>query len=241
MRQTLSLGFVVLMVLAGVAAADPNPLTDPWLTIDRASGYFGSSGGGEFTIESTPLNNRAYSPLPTQTRDITTTAIAASGSFQSFCVERDEYVSIPQTYQYTVDTFARKGGQGGGNPDPLSAETAWLYTQFAKGTLANYNYGPGSARQSSADALQNAIWALENENWSGADVRTGTWIAAAQAAAADPSVWGNTIGSVRVLNLYHASAITECQSQLYLVPLPGTILLGLLGMGFAGTKLRKLA
>ena len=39
------------------------------------------------------------------------------------------------------------GGISGGNPDPISRGTAWLYLQFAKGTLAGYNYGLGPSWQ----------------------------------------------------------------------------------------------
>lgn len=225
MRQVLCI-LLLLTALAGVAAGDP------MLTIDRVSGYY-SGDGGEFTIVSTALSNAKYSPSPKKTKDI-----GATGSFQSFCIEKTEHVTIPGSYYFTLDTRAFQGGAGGGSPDPLGYATAWLYTQFATGVLSGYNYGTG--RTTSAAALQNAIWYLENEITS-VSGQANTWAIAANAAVSSGG-WGNTIGDVRVLNLYTYDSKgnkVDCQSQLYLVPVPGAVLLGMLGLGAAGMKLRR--
>ena len=225
MRQVLCI-LLLLTALAGVAAGDP------MLTINRVSGYY-SGDGGAFTIVSAALSNAEYSPSPEKTKDIGTT-----GSFQSFCIEQTEHVTIPGNYYFTLDTCAVQGGAGGGSPDPLGYATAWLYTQFATGVLSGYNYG--AERTTSAAALQNAIWYLEDEI-APVSGQANTWVIAANAAVSSGD-WGNTIGDVRILNLYKYDSEgnkVDCQSQLYLVPVPGAVLLGMLGLGAAGMKLRR--
>lgn len=235
MKRIMCFAFAASMLLASTVVADPQ------LLIDRATGYFApTSGGGEFTIYSPTLSNVAYSDLPEQTRNVTSTYITVAGSFQSFCLELGEEVVPGDPYYYKIGTAAVEGGVPGGS-DPLGAATAWLYTQFATGQLANYNYTVGSLREASAKQLQNAIWYLEGETGTfGFSAQTMAWITAAESAAATPAVWGDTIGNVRVLNLFTKSIVTQCQSQLYMVPVPGAVLLGLLGLGYAGTKLRKM-
>ena len=44
--------------------------------------------------------------------------------------------------------------------DPLSSQTAWLYSQLRAGTLEGYD---GS--ENAANAFQWAVWALEDEVW----------------------------------------------------------------------------
>ena len=53
------------------------------------------------------------------------------GTFQTFCVERDEYVHNPSWYD--ISDAAKFGGLNGGNPDPISDTTRALYFAFRKG------------------------------------------------------------------------------------------------------------
>lgn len=202
--------------------------------IDRETGYF-SGSGGEFSIGNSALSNSAYVSA-TRNKDA-----AAAHSFQSFCVEYNEHVSIPQTVYIVVSTSGPTGSQAvmGGQvsppegilPDPLDAKTAYLYTLFARGQLSGYNYAPGAAREASADALQNAIWYIEGET----ALTTG---AAFYAAALEATTPGNDslvtwtgIGNVRVLNLYADKDYTvKLQDQLYLIPAPAAALLALVGL-----------
>ena len=70
--------------------------------------------------------------------------------FQTFCVEAAEYFQPGLTYNVTIsDEVLYNGGQfpGGG---PLTMGAAWLYSQFAAGTLSGYDYTYGSGRTASA-------------------------------------------------------------------------------------------
>ena len=81
--------------------------------------------------------------------------------FGTFCLERNEYFNSGSTYDVALNNGSTLGGYSGAInfKDVISNGTAYLYEQFALGTLNTFNYGTyGSARQ-----LQNTIWFLEGE------------------------------------------------------------------------------
>jgi hypothetical protein len=125
----------------------------------------------------------------------------------------------------------------GGKPkgDNLDDRTAYLYTKFATGTLAGYNYTAGSGRAASAADLQNAIWYIEQEG----GVNNGFVTLANTAVASGGEWYGKGIGDVRVLNLFETTVRTERQDQLYLVPAPAAIGLGVLGLALVGWLKRR--
>jgi hypothetical protein len=143
-------------------------------------------------------------------------------SFNSFCLERDEYIMPPHTVKVgSIDTSAIAGGIGGPSPDPLDARTAYLYYHFAIGDLAGYTYGDAS----SADALQAAIWFIEEEGGA-----SNAFVTLAENAISSGQ-WSG-LGNVRVLNLVNKDTGDNQQSLLTLVPEPMTLLL--LGLGLVG-------
>lgn len=88
--------------------------------------------------------------------------------FYTFCLEKNEGLAFNKPYDYTVGPAAMNGGLGGGNPDPISKGTSFLYRKFLSATLPGYNFATGTpaqnaARAASGRSLQNAIWGLENE------------------------------------------------------------------------------
>jgi hypothetical protein len=233
-------GLAAAAMVVGLAAVPSAKALS--LTIDRVSGHFTGSGG-EFTIAGTGFETY-YNAAATAVNRYNVTG------FESFCIEEPEAVSIPAVYDYTVGSGAIAGGYGGGNPDPVSAGTAWIYTQFAAGTLAGYNYTPGSGRNASAGLLQDCIWFLEQELtsiggntfYSAVLTHFGGSLAAARA--------NDTVGSVKVLNLTQNvnGQVVQRQSQLVFTGPPTRVpdaaatvaLLGLAltGIGFFGRKSR---
>ena len=241
---------MVFTFLATPAMADYNA---GWVDITRVSGYY-TGGGGEFTLYNTSLSSDAYSP---KTKSIS----GGETSFQTFCVEMDEHVLPPYSLEVWVSTTGTDGNPGskavlGGRNtdfgDDLGAQTAYLYDRFARGVLSDYAY-TGAGRSASAGQLQAAIWYLEEETGvPSSGSQADKWVQEAVTASsvnfgsyiADTSdslhnVWGNTIGDVRVLNMVTYSVATPRQDQLYLVPAPAAVLLGMLGLSVAGIKLRK--
>ena len=97
-------------------------------------------------------------------------------------------------------------------------------------------------RSSSADSLQKAIWFIEDEI-SSVSGQAAIWVTEA-GNAISTSAWSG-IGQVRILNIYaqgtYGTTNELKQDQLYLIPVPGAFLLGILGLGAAGIKLRRFA
>jgi len=173
-------------------------------------------------------------------------------NFITFCLEKNEYFnSYTQTlYVKAINTGAVTGGVGGQTSagfDPISVQTAYLYTQFRNQTLSNYDFNStGSARVADADALQMAFWYLEDELgtktttlFNSLSTQTKNWI-----TEANNSGWTD-IGNVRVMNLYKDQAFTQIsQDQLYLMPVPepetyAMMLAGLGMIGFVAGKRRR--
>jgi hypothetical protein len=267
MKKTI-LTFTALILIAAPALADYSGGQIYWA---RIGGYY-AGNGGEFTMQSDGgpgllLSNSVYDAKARGQDD-------NASSFQTFCVETGEYVAQPMAITVsttwhqnaanpqwdltaTVTQPASHAVWGGGQPgvgDDLNPQTAYLYHHFATGVLSNYF--TASSRSASAGSLQNAIWFIEGES-STLDAQAIAWVQEAVDATglavgsytpttgSNPT-WGQTIGDVRVLNMYGYNKSTDTwtdlkQDQLYLVPVPAAVVLGAIGLALVGLKMRRLA
>ncbi|OPY12506.1 MAG: hypothetical protein A4E69_02174 [Syntrophus sp. PtaB.Bin138] len=162
--------------------------------------------------------------------------------FDTYCLEKNEFVNFGKHYDFTVDEEAYAGGIGGGSPDPLGFDTAFLYNAFR--TDALNLLGMDVTNAGDVTAFQYAIWFLEEEVASIPTTYQGkanSYLALATAAG-----WTD-IGNVRVLNITYQDARQNtvlAQSMLTLLPVPEPSLLillglGMFGVGVASRKLKK--
>jgi len=226
LKRALSISvmtLVVVFVVASMATA---------YTVATVGGYgpYQTGSGGEFTLlpgDGLQVDLNAYGA--------TTKNFVQTGTFQTFCLEEREYIYSNTTFDAIVNTAAVLGGTS--TSDPISIGTAYLYSQFAAGALANYDYSRTGARASTQD-LQNAIWFLEGEggvdNYFVAQAMAALHLTTVDALMAD----ANGAFNVGVLNLYaqgHPGDLNYLrQDQLVMLPTPIPSAVWLLGSGMLG-------
>jgi hypothetical protein len=243
----MALGKFLLVPAAVLALAYTAPAAHAGtLTIKDTSYRIGV--GGEFNV--TGFDDGYLPPASAVANGITS---ADAGNFKTFCMERNEFITLGTSYLYEISTIAYNGGISGQDPilggDPISEATAKLYYAFYTGQLPDYDYTTDSGRGQAGGDLQHALWRLEGEL---NDTEWADYIDDHEQAedfydVANSVTWSDLgrstwtgIGDVRVVNLYNSAGVAK-QSQLVVVPLPPAAFMGLaLLAGLAGAKsLRK--
>jgi len=219
----LVVGLASAMVLA------PSLFASLSVTLYQDTGNYTAGDGGEFrAVGNADLNSvvdwSAYSAATS----------ASQQYFQTFCTETSEYFTPGNTY--TISSIGNNALYNGtDHPVPITLGVAYLYSQFAAGTLAGYDYGYGSGRVLSAGNLQQAIWYLLGEYQDGAQVAgaaldalkavTGTGPGDVFASSADWTSAANGAFGVQDMVL---STPGQAQDQLVIVPEPTTMIAGAL-------------
>jgi len=219
---------------------------------------------GKLVVHDGPGNLLGEKIIPKDAALLINPVGLVAGQFETFCLEEKESLNLDVKFIYDVDmdssthadpnnTNYDSNGPGtaggflrGGPDDPLSDQTAWLYSKFVLGTLAGYDYlNVGIGRANSADDLQIAIWYLEQERDAlppeGSPERK--YIDDANQAVTDGF---KNNGAVVVLNLYQGFGSgnrREYQDVLALltVPLPTSAAAGLVMLGGLGVIRRRRA
>lgn len=174
----------ILLLIAAVALSVASAQATPTVTVTWAPNH--SADAGEFVM--TPNNGAA---------------------FDTFCVERTQYINVGGTYSYVISSESDGGLHG---PAPVALGTAWLYENFLDGTLSGFT----GTEQQQTD-LQNAIWYFQGEISS---ANGDPYVTLADSIlGGNHDALGNGEGAygIVVWNLFDANG-NECQSQLGVIP-----------------------
>jgi hypothetical protein len=165
--------------------------------------------------------------------DVDNTSNGPGVDFQTFCLQINQ--DLDYDNRFVVGSITNAADDDAG-PDPISDETAWIFSSYRHGALSMFT----------SDEIQAAIWILENE-WTladGVNVFGASVIGDPEAliALAQTNVnagWVNN-NTVQVINLFYRNG-DKAQDQLTLseIPEPGTLML--VGGGAAALMRRRRA
>jgi len=158
---------------------------------------------------------------------------ALNGSYNAFCIDVGELAKNLSNYNATALADA---------PIPGASMGA---VKAGKVAFLLDTYWSSSLDATSASALQNAIWEVINESAANSyDLATGDLrVTGGDATALFEEIAKHTDAYFSTYSAAGYLALVSQGSQDFVikVPLPGAVLLGVLGLIAAGRKLRKLA
>jgi hypothetical protein len=229
-------GLCLLVGLVGVLAV-PTVRAQLQVTLYQDTSNYSYGDGGEFNAVP---DAALLSVNPTLNGYVAATAdpTAANPSCQTFCIETMEDFTPGDTYNVTISQDIMFDGGLFPSGEPITMGTAWLYSQFAAGTLNGidepYDYTYGSGRVATAGDLQQAIWYLQNEQPLTGNGADGTAFYDAAVAALGANINNPSDGAYGVvaLNLWvpnqDDSNGAASQDQLMIVPEPDDVSFALL-------------
>lgn len=152
------IGFAGIVLAGGFLS--PAVMAQPSVTgtLQLYQNAYSYDVGGEFTTISVPS---LIAPYLYAGSEVVETINGHGQGFQTFCVQTSVDFHPGNTYSYYAASLATVGSPQNGLP--LTAGAAWLYGEFAQGTLSGYSYTGGATRTADAGLLQSAIWALMGE------------------------------------------------------------------------------
>jgi hypothetical protein len=219
-KLILSLVSGLILLAFSATSGFTYPVQGDWIYFGR-DGTKGTTNGGEFSVHDSGGNKL----------------------FETFCLEKDEYISLGVNYLVgSITTDAIRGGINTNSNDPLDPKTGYLFYKYTIGQLNGY-----LDDDTSANALQEVIWFIEEELTGKIynDLSDKAKIFYNDAGAnAESSLWG-----VKVLNMYQGynaqglpTGFVQDQLVYQHAPEPGTLFLvgaGLLGLGAKFRRRKK--
>lgn len=219
---TKTMKIIRTAVLTFLAASIPMAVTVVKAnSVVLTQGSYSYDVGGEFTATTSQsfLNNYVPSTI-------------VNGGFETFCIETTVNFTPGSTYSYNLSNTDSLGRQ-------LTEGAAFLYYEFAKGTLTGYVYNNIAQRQADAGLLQAAIWWLQGNQ----TYNDGSYQIPNTSNNPFYALAINTLGSINATNANNGQYCVDvlqmwdgtspAQNQLVLVPDAG-MTSGLLGMGLVG-------
>jgi hypothetical protein len=224
--KAIVIAVVGTVVWSGVLIAGP---ASGGNTIFLYENPYSFRNGSEVTAVTAPMDYlSAYSP-----------AAIVDGGFETFSVQARASFKPGVAYNFTLSDRDSQGRK-------LTKGAAFLYSEFASGTLEEFNYADPLARSEDAKELQAAIWYLQGRQKGGRFFPAGGSgnpyydLAVDELGLKNIRTPNRGMFDVQILRLRggrnagHENQLVACgPGPVTAVPEPEITRIGLLGLGFA--------